>query len=306
MGGGGGGYRVGPDDIDQIKREVDQRTERSMAEAEINDLLSRELTRINFRDTEAISRLLDAIAEALGNEIELQRLGFGGSIAKHTYVDGLSDIDSLLYFRDEDVQGMTPSELRDRCAENLQANLPKGNVERIRPGDLAVTVTFTDGTEIQLVPIREARDGSTQISSADGRRWKSIEPRNFAQTLTRVNQEQAGAVVPAIKLAKGIIDRLPEHTRLSGYHVEALAVSAFTGYKGPRTPREMLTHLFSSAAEGVKRPISDSTGQSRHIDESLGDTGSAARLRASRELGRIASQMEDATSANQWRTLLGS
>lgn len=306
MGGGGGGYRVGPDDIDAIKREVDQRTERSMAEAEINDLLSRELTRINFRDTEATSRLLDAIAEALGDEIELQRLGFGGSIAKHTYVDGLSDVDSLLYFRGEDVQGMTPSELRDRLAETLQANLAKGNVDGIRSGNLAVTITYTDGTEIQLVPIREARDGSTQISSSDGSRWKSIEPRNFAQTLTRVNQEQAGAVVPAIKLAKGIIDRLPGHAHLSGYHVEALAVAAFTGYKGPRTPREMLTHLFSSAVEGVKRPISDSTGQSRHIDESLGAANSATRLSASQALDRVASQMKDATNADQWRALLGS
>lgn len=306
MGGGGGGYRVGPDDIDEIKREVDQRTERSMAEAEINELLSRELTRINFRDTEATSRLLDAIAEALGDEIEFQRLGFGGSIAKHTYVDGLSDVDSLLYFHGEDVQGMSPADLRDHLAETLQANLPKGDVENIRPGNLAVTITYTDGTEIQLVPIRETRDHSTQISSADGSHWKSIEPHKFAQDLTRVNQEQAGAVVPAIKLAKGIIDSLPEQAHLSGYHVEALAVAAFTGYKGPHTPREMLTHLFSSAVEGIKRPISDSTGQSRHIDEDFGAANSAARQRASQELDRVASQMKDAANAEQWRALLGS
>lgn len=306
MGGGGGGYRVGPGDMDAIKREVDERTERSMADAEINDLLARELIRINFRDAETISRYLDGIAEALGESIDFERLNFGGSIAKHTYVDGLSDVDSLVFMTSDDVAQLSPAEARQRLEKSLKAKLPKGEIERISSGNLAVTVKYSDGTEIQLLPAREISNGKTQISSSDGERWKSIQPRNFARALTQVNKDQAGAVVPTIKLAKGIIASLPKEAQLSGYHVEALAVAAFTGYKGSRNPREMLSHLFSSAAEGVKRPIADTTGQSPHIDESLGATRSTARLAAANELGKVASRMQSASNADDWQALLGS
>jgi len=305
MGGGGGGYSVGPNDMDAIKREVEERTERSMAEAEINDLLARELTRINFRDADTTSRHLDEIADALGEGVDVERLNFGGSIAKHTYVDGLSDVDSLLFLSGEDVASMSPSELREKVEGLLNESLAKGEVSGIRVGSLAVTVSYGDGSEIQLLPAREAADGKTEISSADGSSWKAIDPRGFARTLTKVNQDQGGGVVPAIKLAKAIIGKLPEDARLSGYHTEALAVAAFTGYNGPRTPREMLTHLFASAEKAVSRPIADSTGQSRHIDESLGSAGSEERQRASRQLGQIARRMKAAKGADEWREIIG-
>jgi hypothetical protein len=304
MGGGGGGYSVGPNDMDAIKREVEERTKRSMAEAEINDLLARELARINFRDTETTSRHLDEISDALGDDVDVERLNFGGSIAKHTYVDGLSDVDSLLFLSGDDISSMSPAELRAKVETVLNERLAKGEISGIRAGNLAVTVSYKDGSEIQLVPAREASDGKAEISSADGSSWKAIEPRSFARTLTKVNQDQSGAVVPAIKLAKGIIAGLPPDSRLSGYHTEALAVAAFTGYTGSRTPREMLTHLFSSAAQAVKRPIADSTGQSRHIDESLGAAGSTERENVSRQLGQIAQRMEAATSAGEWRSIV--
>jgi hypothetical protein len=304
MGGGGGGYSVGPNDMDAIKREVEERTERSMADAEINDLLARELTRINFRDTETTSRHLDEITEALGDDIDVERLNFGGSIAKHTYVDGLSDVDSLLFLSGDDVASMSPADLRTKVEQVLSEKLPKGDVSGIRVGNLAVTVSYSDGSEIQLVPAREASGGKTEISSADGQSWKAIDPRGFAQRLTKVNQEQGGGVVPAIKLAKGIIAKLPEEAQVAGYHAEAMAVAAFTGYNGARTPRDMLTHLFSAASQAVKRPISDSTGQSRHIDESLGAAGSTEREKISHQLSQIAGRMKAAKSADEWRAIL--
>jgi hypothetical protein len=277
-----------------------------MADAEINDLLARELTRINFRDSEETSRRLDEIAEALGDDVEFDRLNFGGSITKHTYVDGLSDVDSLLFLKGEDVAAMTPEQVRSKVEEALNARLAKGEISEIRAGNLAVTVSYEDGSEVQILPARETPDGKTQISSADGSSWKAIEPRSFANSLTKVNQDQGGAVVPAIKLAKGIIGNLPEDSKLSGYHTEALAVAAFTGYTGSRNPRDMLTHFFSAAAQAVNRPIADTTGQSRHIDENLGAAGTPDRSRRSRQLGQIARVMKDARGAEEWRSIIGS
>jgi hypothetical protein len=275
-----------------------------MADAEINDLLAKELVRVNFRDADRTALCMDAITEALGEDVEIEKLLFGGSITKHTYVDGLSDVDSLVVIRGE-LNDLSPADLRQKLEEALRARLPKGEIEGIRQGSLAVTVTYKDGTEIQLLPARE-RDGSTEISSADGETWKAIEPQRFARALTKVNQDQGGAVVPAIKLAKGVIDQLPKAAQLGGYHLEALAVAAFTGYKGPRTPKEMLSHFFSSASEGVKRPVHDITGQSKNIDESLGAPGSPARQAAANELGKVATRMKTATTAGEWRKLLGS
>lgn len=304
MGGGGGGYSVGPGDMEQLKREVEERTERSMADAEVNDLLVKELIEINFRDADKTAEYLDALVEALGDDVEVEKLLFGGSIAKHTYVNGISDVDSLAMIRG-DLGDLSPADLRQKLTDALNAKLPKGEIADIKQGDMAVTVVYRDGTEIQLLPARE-QGGSTEISSADGTRWKAIDPERFARTLTKVNQKQGNAVIPTIKLAKGIIDQLPKEAQLSGYHVEALAVAAFNGYKGPKTPKEMLSHFFSSACEGVKRPIGDTTGQSKNIDESLGVRNSPARQAAANGIGKVASKMKTATSADEWRDLLGS
>jgi predicted nucleotidyltransferase len=304
MGGGGGGYSISSGEMGELRREVEERTRQTLAASEINALLGEELARINQRDASRISDHLERIREALGDEIDgLDTLLFGGSVAKHTYVDGLSDVDSLVILDSAELRSMGPADARERFGEVLREKLGAGEVKEVRVGNLAVTVVYRDGTEIQLLPAVRRGD-QVQISSVDGQSWKWIEPRRFAERLTEVNRAQRGQVVPAIKLAKAIISGLPEGLGLSGYHVEALAVAAFTGYTGSTTPREMLTHLFGSAAGGVLRPAPDSTGQSGHIDEELGPANSEQRQTRARALERIARRMRDATQVQTWRDLL--
>jgi hypothetical protein len=305
MGGGGGGYSISSGDLDDLRRQVEERTRQSLVDSEVNAMLGDELARITARDIPRTSAYLDEIAEALADDVAaFDKLLFGGSVAKHTYVDGLSDIDSLVVLKGDQLQDLSPQQLRERFCEALEKRLG-GEVIDVRSGNLAVTVTYRDGTEIQLLPARASGD-AVEISSSDGTRWNRIEPRRFAETLTNVNQAQRGAVVPTIKLAKSIIARLPDRANLSGYHVEALAVAAFTGYTGPRTPKEMLTHFFRQAAAAVQRPVSDTTGQSKNIDDSLGPARSEQRLSVSRQLRLIAQRMENSESADDWRKLLGS
>jgi len=301
--GGGGGYSLSSKEIEQLRQEVEERTRNSLLEADVNGYLSEQLARINSRDTVAISRYIDAILEAFGDAIEVEKLIFGGSVAKHTHVDGLSDVDSLVVMKDEAASEASPEQLRQQLADALKAKLRFAEVASIEPGIMAVNISYRDGTEIQLLPARE-RDGHTEISTADGKDWTAIEPRRFAQVLTNVNKRQAGMVVPTIKLAKAIISSLPEDSRLSGYHTEALAVAAFSRYDGTRTAKRMLTHFFQSAAANVMRPIKDVTGQSRHIDEKLGGAESAERRRLARQLSKIGDRMETATSPNLWQNLL--
>jgi len=58
--------------------------------------------------------------------------------------------------------------------------------------------------------------------------------------------------------------------RMKGYHVEALAVEAFTGYQGRLSRADMLIHLCRTAADRVRAPIPETTGQSDYVDPHLG------------------------------------
>ena len=130
-----------------------------------------------------------------------------------------------------------------------------------------------------------------------------INPENFQAALTERNNECGNKLVPVIKLAKGIIATLPEAQRLSGYHVESLAISAFRGYDGPKTVSAMLPTFFEKAKDLVLAPIKDRTGQSINVDSYLGPENSPERLSAGHILDRLGRRMRNATAAgskDQW------
>ena len=109
-------------------------------------------------------------------------------------------------------------------------------------------------------------------------------------------------MVPAIKLAKALFASKLGDAAPSGYHVEALAIAAFRDYSGPRTPKSMLIRLVESASHDVLRPIRDTSGQSRHVDEYLGVSGSLERRRLARSLDNL-SKMMTRGSVAYWRDL---
>jgi Second Messenger Oligonucleotide or Dinucleotide Synthetase domain len=303
--GGGGSYRLNPSDLAQLRQEAQERLERTRLDADVNGLLQRLLVEINDRDSERVSERLDEIVQALRNEVaEIDRLLFGGSVAKHTWVDGLSDVDSLVILDAAEVGERTPEEMRRQFEDILRRRLDMGEVAAIDVGRMAVTVKYQDGMEIQLLPAVERGDALT-VSSPSGADWARIDPKRFSERLSQLNRDQAGAAVPAIKVAKAILAaQLPEEGRPTGYHVEALAIAAFEGYDGPRTPKAMAQRFFERAAEDVLRPISDVTGQSRYVDADLGGVDSPERRRLARNIGRVGRTMESASSAADWQALL--
>jgi hypothetical protein len=179
---------------------------------------------------------------------------------------------------------------------------------RIEHGRMAVTITFPDGMVIQLLPAIKTSDGHLHVPSSRRNAWSKINPKTFREALKKRNDECAGKLVPTIKLAKAINGRLPEGQRLSGYHMEALGISAFKGYKGEMTTSAMLPAFFERARELVLSPIRDSTGQSVQVDEYLGPANSETRLALSHVLGRVARRMRNATAAGstaQWAAMFG-
>jgi hypothetical protein len=116
MGGGTSGLFSGTKGSGKVIRatELDETPEyrayESKVLAELNDLLSE----CNNRDVDKINTHLEEILKTIENHIDKNNLKmlFGGSVSKHTYVEGLSDIDTLVVMNGTDLQHKSPNEIK--------------------------------------------------------------------------------------------------------------------------------------------------------------------------------------------------
>jgi hypothetical protein len=307
MGGSGGTFRSGhsparvAEDIQRIASEQAAEFDAALAKE-----FTRLLSRFNSRNTQETAERLEAIKAALQEKIEgaFDTL-FGGSVAKHTFVDGLSDVDSMLLISGPFAEA-NPSAMLNKIADVLNAKL--GADVEVSHGRVAVTVKYPDGNEIQLVPCLEGDKGRFKVPAWDSNTWSKIDPSQFREGLTKRNEQYGGKLIPTLKLAKAVNNTLPENARLSGYHIESIGVAAFRGYEGEKTTVRMLPYFFRRASELVLAPMTDRTGQSVHVDEHLGPAGSQQRLALSHTLARIHQRMVNASAAgsrDRWLEILG-
>jgi hypothetical protein len=306
MGGSGGGYFKGgsdPGDLARRLREAELSTVDADYEARVNQDLGDSLKAFNDRDVAATRELLRVVEEELGDEIGgAIDLVFGGSVSRRTYLEGLSDTDALVLLKQSDVGRDSPEALKERLAARLRDRF---GADCVKIGNLAVTIT-TKGKELQLLPAIRDGDGY-RISTPEGKTWSRINPRAFAEKLTQANGAQDRKLIPTIKLAKAMIATLPRQQQIEGYHLESMAIEAFTSYSGARTYKAMVTHFFERAAELVRSPIRDRTGQSVHVDEYLGDADSAGRRLASQALQRLHRKLLNADASKNvqaWAALI--
>ncbi len=305
MGGGGGGgyFPSSPGKFQKLIGEAKEQAERDRSEGEINEFLNKLLVSLNARDVDQIQEHLEKIADVLGSAFDFEQFLFGGSVAKHTFVDGLSDVDALVIIDREDLGGKSPQTILREFHKELQDKLTYDAVQKVEKGTLAVTVTYRDGTEIQLLPAIK-QEKAVAIANPSGKGWNQINPKAFQRDLTRANQRLNNMLVPTIKLAKSLVSNLPQQKQLSGYHVETLAVEVFRGYDGKKTPKAMLTHFCEQASKRVLQPIKDTTGQSSSVDSDLGKARSNQRRVVSDALAGVARKLKAAGSVSQWKKLL--
>jgi hypothetical protein len=308
MGGSGGSFSYSPSKLDQLHRviEAKQKAEQERLDGDVNELLQNMLASMNERDTEAINDYLDHLKETLGNVIEIDKFLLGGSVAKHTYVDGLSDVDALVVLDYPKGENISPDTILNKFHRLLNDRLPRDQVESIEKGKLAVTVKFRDGHEIQLLPALREGKRQLQVSDSSGKDWRAINPQAFFSELTKVNQRMNGALVPTIKIAKSINDNLPEQKQLSGYHIESLALESVKQYNGPSTVKALVMNFFKDAQSRVLAPIKDQTGQSRTVDAYLGSAGNIQRRIAADALAAIERKLRSATTAEEWGRIIES
>ena len=301
MGGTGRTYFSRTPAREQIRRTEDQALADTF-ETEVNENLTSLLVDLNDRDVEGIREELDQIKVDLESEIEgtVDTL-FGGSVSKHTYVNGISDVDALVLLDRSELADKTPDEVKAFLADRLGDRYGNGAVG---VGALAVTLTL-EGKEIQLLPALRHQHGF-KIADSNGSNWANVYPRRFAKALTKANERLGGKLVPCVKLIKASIAKLSETEQISGYHVESMAINVFRGYGGRLTHKSMLHHFFVKAPAHVLKPIKDSSGQSVHVDEYLGVENSSKRKDVARALIRIRGEISDADkngSQEGWKEL---
>lgn len=309
MGGSGGGTFSGrsPEDLREWARKAEDKAGGAAFSAELASLLGALLANFNDRDVEAVNKRLADLKSALSDSLEgsFDHL-FGGSVAKHTYVDGLSDIDSLVLIDGSELADSLPATVLAKMSKILSKHL--GSAATVSHGDMAVTIEYKDGMVVQMLPALRTNNGLVKVPSSRTEGWSKIDPIKFQDALTKRNGECGNKLVPTIKLAKAIVGQLPESHRLTGYHVESLAIAAFKDYRGQKTTVGMLPQFFESAKELVLSPIRDRTGQSVHVDDYLGGANSEQRQALGHVLGRVARRIRNASSAgstDQWRELFG-
>lgn len=264
----------------------------TLSDEQVNAYLREKLRDYNERDTEAINRHIRGLRDALEqSDTDVLLTRFGGSVSRHTYVDGLSDVDVLLIVNDSSLSGQDPRAIIQTMAELIQRRMPRTEV---RTGRLAVTVTYADGHEIQVLPAIRTKAG-IRIANPGWNEWSGVlHPERFARKLTDVNQKNGGKVIPTVKLTKAVANRVirSDREKISGYHIESLAIEAFKEYRGPTDHKSMLNHLLEFSSSAVQHPIRDTTGQSRFVDDYMGRQGSDARQKAATHFRQMKNRLE--------------
>src|SRR6266699_2641382 len=233
-------------------------TRQQAAEAEVAAAFADALAEINQTDTEALNRHKDEILKALKSDFEeAYDLQGGGSYTRHTYVNGLSDIDVLFdlgpFSTSKIPNKEDPSAVLADMEKRLQQRFPN---TKITSGKMAVTIQFSDGLELQVLPAFRYHSGY-RIPVPQGSGWTTTRPQVFAKLLRERNAEVGGKLLPCIKLAKQICDN--KRLEVKSYHLENMALKAFEHCTGSRSEEEMLRHLFNQAKVLVATRMKDVT-----------------------------------------------
>ena len=274
-----------------------------MSDDSFNRYCEELLARFSRSNAQAVANRIEALCNMLRWQGHVVQPMYGGSVMRGTDVTGLSDVDVLLIVNESSLASQSPADAIGHVRSIIQGQFIFNTV---RAGNLAVTVEYSQSAEIQILPAIRTSSGGVRIAEPGSTGWSDVvRPEMFAEKLSDVNQSQHGRVTPTIKLAKAIADChiRREEAKISGYHMESLAIDAFRGYQGDLDPKSMLIHLFGHSIQAVKRPITDSTGQSRHVDDYLGKAETRPRMRASTYFGQIRGKVRRCITRAQFNDL---
>ena len=148
------------------------------------------LARYARRNQQAVTRHLESLCSIIRNEGHIVQTMYGGSVQRGTYVTGLSDVDVLLIVNQSSLANQSPARVIQQIQQTIQGKLTNNPV---RAGNLAVTVGYASGIEIQVLPAIRTNTGGIRIAEPGSTSWSNVlHPENFAHRLAQVNDANNG------------------------------------------------------------------------------------------------------------------
>ena len=173
-----------------------------MPDDRFNEYCEALLAQYTRKNTQTVTQRLESLCGFLRQKGNVVQTMFGGSVRKGTYVTGLSDVDALLIVNQSSLVNQPPARAIEYVRDTIQDRLRQNTVSA---GNLAVTVSYSDRIEIQILPAIRTNSGGVRIADPGSNQWSNVaRPDDFARKLAKVNTARDGRVVSIIKLAKAM------------------------------------------------------------------------------------------------------
>ena len=142
-----------------------------MPDDRFNEYCEALLAQYTRKNTQTVTQRLESVCGFLRQEGDVVQTMFGGSVKKGTYVTGLSDVDVLLIVNQSSLVNQSPAKVIEYVRETIQHRLRQNTVSA---GNLAVTVSYSDGTEIQILPAIRTNTGGVRIAEFGSTTWRGL------------------------------------------------------------------------------------------------------------------------------------
>ena len=228
----------------------------------------------------------DSINDGIDGSVDIV---YAGSVAKGTYVEGISDVDNHVRINGTSLEKKSPAEVKAYIRQQL-SKLP--NVKSVTETRRTVTATYRDGTEMQYVPVIKTKNG---YRVADGNNWSNVVYENrFKRDFQRTNKKCGGRLTALVRFLKKENANNPKGQRMSGHHIEVMANRIFKSAPASKTDDvgTMAVYYHQHASRHIRHRMRDVTGQYTYVDKrSLGGPDSESRRALSRRFASRARRM---------------
>jgi hypothetical protein len=234
--------------------------------------------------SEYLDDLLEECTDSCRRVFANCEFSISGSLWKHTFAFGVSDIDVLCAFNSRE---LSPNHVVSRLASAFSSTRTP-----IIAHQTHVTLPSPFGVTIDIVPV-VVDSGEIALIHSSGGRWVRARPELFATVLQQANLSSQNTLKPSIRVLKSLLSRCSSAPLLKGHHIEAICVHAASEFAGTFKITTLLEFILSQLPRLANLHFVDTSGQLQFIDDYLGASDSDERCRLSAYLTDYRARMAD-------------
>ena len=142
-----------------------------MPDDRFNEYCEALLAQYTRKNTQTVTQRLESLCGFLRQKGNVVQTMFGGSVRKGTYVTGLSDVDALLIVNQSSLVNQPPARAIEYVRDTIQDRLRQNTVSA---GNLAVTVSYSNRIEIQILPAIRTNSGGVRIADPGSNQFRAV------------------------------------------------------------------------------------------------------------------------------------